>query len=66
LPPAYVGYLRYRGLKHFPTDILMGYIIGAGSGILIPHLHKKKGDKLNVSLIYDQSTIGINAHWVFN
>ena len=40
LPPAFVGYYRYKALKHFPTDVIAGTIIGAAVGILVPHLHK--------------------------
>jgi membrane-associated phospholipid phosphatase len=40
IPPAFVGYLRYRGFMHFPTDLLVGGVIGAAIGVLGPHLHK--------------------------
>ncbi len=40
--PAYVGYLRYRAGKHFPTDVIGGYAIGALVGYLIPELHRNK------------------------
>ena len=39
--PAAVGYMRLRGGQHFLSDNLLGYGIGAGVGILVPHLHKK-------------------------
>lgn len=39
--PAVVGYLRLRAGKHFLSDNLLGYAIGAGVGILVPHLHKR-------------------------
>lgn len=39
--PATVGYLRLRAGKHFLSDNLLGYFIGAGAGILVPQLHKK-------------------------
>lgn len=39
--PASVGYLRLKAGRHFLTDNLLGYGIGAGVGILVPHLHKK-------------------------
>lgn len=41
LVPATVGYLRLKAGKHFLSDNLLGYFIGAGSGILVPQLHKK-------------------------
>ena len=40
IPPAFVGYSRYRGFLHFPTDILIGAAVGATVGILGPHFHK--------------------------
>lgn len=40
VPPAIVGYCRYRGFMHFPTDILLGAAVGATVGILGPHFHK--------------------------
>jgi hypothetical protein len=39
--PATVGYLRLKAGKHFLSDNLIGYTVGAASGILIPQLHKK-------------------------
>jgi len=40
VPPAIVGYCRYRGFKHFPTDILIGTAVGAVVGVAVPQLHK--------------------------
>jgi membrane-associated phospholipid phosphatase len=64
IPPAVVGYLRYRALKHFPTDIIAGYLVGAGSGILIPHLHKRKDEKLKMSFYWNEESSGLKARWV--
>lgn len=38
--PGSVGYWRYTSGNHFPTDILAGYLVGAGSGLLVPYLHR--------------------------
>lgn len=38
--PLITGYSRLRAGKHFPTDVIIGYAIGAISGILIPRLHR--------------------------
>ncbi len=38
--PAITGYLRVKGGKHFPTDVIVGYAVGALVGILVPELHK--------------------------
>jgi len=48
VPPAVTGFLRYKGLKHFPTDVITGLIVGAGVGVLIPHIHKRTGSNLSV------------------
>lgn len=45
IPPALVGLYRYQGGKHFPSDILVGYVIGAMTGILIPEIHLRKTNK---------------------
>jgi hypothetical protein len=37
---AVTGYLRIKGGKHFPTDVVAGYVIGALVGIMVPELHK--------------------------
>ncbi|WP_181304643.1 phosphatase PAP2 family protein [Rufibacter sp. XAAS-G3-1] len=39
--PAVVGYLRLEAGKHFLSDNLVGYGVGAAVGILVPQLHKK-------------------------
>lgn len=47
--PAAVGYFRIKSGNHFLTDVLLGYAIGAASGVLIPNLHKRKDSKLRAS-----------------
>jgi hypothetical protein len=51
IPPTFVSYCRYRGLLHFPTDILVGIGVGATVGTLVPHLHKvfdKTGNEMSL------------------
>ena len=40
LLPAATGFFRYKAGKHFPSDVIVGYVVGATVGVLIPHLHK--------------------------
>ena len=40
--PAVTGYFRYEAGEHFLSDNVLGYAIGAASGILVPALHKNK------------------------
>lgn len=39
--PAITGYLRVRAAKHFPSDVVAGYALGAVVGNLVQTLHKK-------------------------
>ena len=47
LIPASTAVLRVKAGKHFPTDVIAGYVVGASIGYLIPQLHKHKKRKLN-------------------
>jgi hypothetical protein len=47
--PAIVGYMRMQAGKHFLSDVILGYVVGAGAGILVPQLHKKSNNS-NFSL----------------
>lgn len=38
---SFVSYERVRAGEHFPTDVIMGSLAGAGIGILVPHLHRR-------------------------
>ena len=38
--PMAVGFYRVRAGKHFPTDVIVGYIVGAGIGLAVPYIHQ--------------------------
>lgn len=40
--PASVAYMRLKAGQHFLSDNLLGYGLGAATGILVPHFHKNK------------------------
>jgi membrane-associated phospholipid phosphatase len=46
--PAVVAYFRIRAGKHFLTDNLVGYAVGATMGVLVPRLHQT-GDGFDVA-----------------
>ena len=49
--PAATGWARVEAGKHFPTDVITGYVVGAAIGYFIPVLHLKKEDaKASLSL----------------
>ncbi len=65
LPPAMVGYLRIKALKHFPSDIIAGGIIGASLGILIPELHRKARGRASISVLYNEGRKGLGMAYRF-
>ena len=38
--PMAVGFYRVKAGKHYPTDAITGYIIGAGIGLAVPYIHQ--------------------------
>jgi len=66
LYPAVTGYLRVKSSNHFPTDVIVGYAVGAGIGFLIPELHrvqKENNFSLNTMLFKDGGGIGVTVHF---
>lgn len=43
--PATTGVLRMTAGKHFPTDVLAGYLTGAAIGYFLPKIHLRKADE---------------------
>ena len=42
LLPAATAFLRYEAGKHYPSDIIAGYVVGGAIGYLVPWLHRRK------------------------
>lgn len=60
--PAVTSYLRYKAGKHFLTDVLAGYGMGALVGYLIPRLHRSTSNS-NVSNKSSNDQLGLV--WMF-
>jgi len=61
--PAAIGFFRFEAGRHFPTDVITGYAVGAAVGYLIPRLHKqrKQNKKLQIST-YGLAGLSINLN----
>lgn len=55
-----VAYLRVSSGKHYPTDVIIGAVIGTAIGYLVPEFHKKKNSDQNLSLFFpSKNQIGL-------
>lgn len=61
--PASIAYFRFEGGKHFPTDVIGGYIVGGAIGLLIPKIHKQKKEnkKLRINT-YGLAGLSLNLN----
>lgn len=65
--PAYIGWSRYKSGHHFLSDNIVGYVLGAATGILVPHFHKTSKIKQNMSIVpvIDQNYRGMSLTYKF-
>jgi membrane-associated phospholipid phosphatase len=63
VPPLIMSYARLRALEHFPTDILVGFGVGALCGILIPELHHLQDKNISLGLYSSPQATGIAITW---
>jgi DNA-binding transcriptional regulator LsrR (DeoR family) len=56
--PAAVAYFRIEAGKHFLSDNLVGYAVGATMGVVVPQLHKKGGQGVSIVPVQGQNVNG--------
>jgi membrane-associated phospholipid phosphatase len=63
--PAVVAYFRIRAGKHFLTDNLVGYAVGATVGVLVPRLHRDPNTTFDPAAVPPQrfldSAVGVGV-----
>jgi hypothetical protein len=47
-----VGYLRFEAGKHFPSDILLGALVGSVIGYFVPYLHRAENSGNSAELSF--------------
>jgi len=64
VPPLILGYARIRSLDHFPSDIAVGFGLGAIIGVAIPALHKLPCSRyLSLGLSTSADAVGLSLCW---
>ncbi len=63
VPPLIVGYLRFNALFHFPSDLMVGFGVGALCGILIPELHRIRIENISMGVYSGLEGAGITMRW---
>jgi len=63
VPALFEGYLRMKALAHFPSDVMVGFAIGAVCGVLVPDLHKFRHKNIKLGLNPNPMGPGINISW---
>ncbi len=65
IPPVLLGYFRVKGLRHFPSDAMVGLGVGAFVGIMIPEIHriKFKNKNLSLGLVSTGESVGLGLQW---
>lgn len=63
VPTVVVAVNRVRALRHFPTDTIVGGIVGASVGMLIPVIHKRTNGRLKVGALYNDQAKGLALTW---
>jgi len=64
VPPLAIGYARIRSLDHFPSDVAVGFGLGAIIGIVVPALHKIPFNKhLSLGLSTSPDEVGVSIRW---
>lgn len=49
------GYLRYAAGRHYPTDVVVGAIMGGIIGYMVPVLHRKNGSEIAIQPFLGES-----------
>jgi arabinogalactan endo-1,4-beta-galactosidase len=63
LAAAGVGAMRYEAGQHFPTDIIVGAVVGSALGYGIPRLHHPEKNGVSIAPFASGSCVGVALRW---
>lgn len=59
VPSIIEGYFRVRALAHFPSDVAVGYSLGAIIGVTLPELHRIKNKNISLAFVSSGGAAGL-------
>jgi membrane-associated phospholipid phosphatase len=65
IPPLAMGYLRIIALKHWPSDVLVGGLVGGTIGIVVPEMHRITDKTVSLGLYSSPESTGLRLAWNF-
>ena len=64
IPPLFVGYLRVKALDHFPSDVAVGFMVGALCGVMVPEMHRFKDNAISIGAFPSpEGSNGLCVQW---
>ena len=63
IPPLTMGFLRIIALQHWPSDVLVGGIVGGTIGIVVPEMHRIMGKDVSLGAYSSPESTGIRLAW---
>lgn len=63
IPPLIEGYFRVKAMLHFPSDVMVGMVIGAACGVLVPEIHRFQNHKVIFGVSATSMGPGIDMVW---
>jgi undecaprenyl-diphosphatase len=63
-----VSFGRVKSGEHFPTDVIAGSMVGAGIGVLVPHLHREEAPRqrrvwIGLGVVPNGTSLCVQAMW---
>ncbi len=61
-----VGAMRIKAGAHFPSDVLVGALVGSAIGYTIPRLHRIRNERLSIHIIANNSVGLLTLNYKFH
>lgn len=63
IPPLVEGFFRMKALAHFPSDVMVGFGVGAICGVAVPALHRIRHQSLSLGITDTPVGPGLVCNW---